>query len=346
VTANCSSTQSSSASSDWDASPVKLRLLAASGLLCWAVALLAANYQGLGDVLSIWFSGRQTSGSTLWGLSMVWCGRIGKLMQFVAGFVVVLDLIGPNRLRAIGERATGQLRDFHAGIILGHEQNVLAELKKHIREQIIRDSYSTNPAIGWSHWRFLVYEAKHPLPDQPWFSQAMVDDLRTEIIGELDTRHTCGTPHQGQVCAKQAEYADERVNRFMRDGLPPRERELLEQWNNVQRQEDTGPISMVMAIFFVCTLGLALVLAVIAKDLPAGIQVAMAVVSFMLSIKVLLRVVTDMTLPLGLRLRAMFVGPVMRFTAKILDHSAPGHQLRRWGFYFFFVGFILDLLAS
>jgi hypothetical protein len=46
----------------------------------------------------------------LWGMPILWWGRIGKLAEFTAGLVVVLDLIGPDRLRAFGlrsqERAT------------------------------------------------------------------------------------------------------------------------------------------------------------------------------------------------------------------------------------------------
>lgn len=40
----------------------------------------------------------------MWGLPLLWWARFGKLLQFVGGIVVVLDLIGPRRLRELGAR--------------------------------------------------------------------------------------------------------------------------------------------------------------------------------------------------------------------------------------------------
>src|SRR5262245_14209686 len=56
----------------------------------------------LWDVWSVWWSGRSAGGMPLWGMTVLWWGRVGKLMQFSAGLTVILDLVGPDRLRHMG----------------------------------------------------------------------------------------------------------------------------------------------------------------------------------------------------------------------------------------------------
>lgn len=46
-----------------------------------------------------WSSGEKLESYVLWGISILWWARFGKIIQFLGGFVVVLDLIGPQRLR-------------------------------------------------------------------------------------------------------------------------------------------------------------------------------------------------------------------------------------------------------
>ncbi|WP_433038610.1 hypothetical protein [Actinomycetospora sp. CA-053990] len=59
---------------------------------------------GLGEALSVWFSGQKLDGMALYGLSTVWWSRIAKIATYAAGLVVVLDIIGPERIRAYGRR--------------------------------------------------------------------------------------------------------------------------------------------------------------------------------------------------------------------------------------------------
>jgi hypothetical protein len=60
------------------------------------------------EALGIWISGRQLDDHTIHGFSIVWIGRMGKLLSFVSGFVIVLDIIGPDRIRAWFERLLGE----------------------------------------------------------------------------------------------------------------------------------------------------------------------------------------------------------------------------------------------
>jgi hypothetical protein len=49
-----------------------------------------------------WASGQPILSHELLGISILWWGRIGEIAVFLGGLTVVLDLIGPERLRAVG----------------------------------------------------------------------------------------------------------------------------------------------------------------------------------------------------------------------------------------------------
>ncbi|SMD16204.1 hypothetical protein [Lentzea albidocapillata] len=144
--------------------------------LAAVATLVAVTHRDIGTVLAIWFSGKQTSGATLWGLSMVWWGRAGKLLQFMAGCVVILDLVGPDRLRAIGARATAEVSDFRAWRSRMHEAGQLLELQRAISEWLITRIGSINKVNGDTRRWQLVRHGSRYLPDQPWFTGPMIED--------------------------------------------------------------------------------------------------------------------------------------------------------------------------
>lgn len=55
-----------------------------------------------------WLSGEKVDNDRLWGRPMLWWARTGKLLQFAAGLTVVLDILGPGRLREFGARLRRQ----------------------------------------------------------------------------------------------------------------------------------------------------------------------------------------------------------------------------------------------
>ncbi|MBF9131908.1 hypothetical protein I0C86_23515 [Plantactinospora sp. S1510] len=63
-----------------------------------------------------WAGGASVSSMPLWGLTVIWWARIGKLLQFAAGLTVVLDLIGPQRLRAFGQSCSSAIQQSAARI--------------------------------------------------------------------------------------------------------------------------------------------------------------------------------------------------------------------------------------
>lgn len=134
----------------------------------------------------------------LWSVDGV-VGRIGKLSQFVAGCVVLLDLIGPDRLRAVGERATSQTQHFRIRVTRARELRPLAKLHLAVRKQVLGEQPF---AAGFARTLALV-RANGPLPAQPWITDAMIDDLYDEMTLELPSQHTCDRPHAGRLCLHQ-----------------------------------------------------------------------------------------------------------------------------------------------
>ncbi|WP_093274283.1 hypothetical protein [Saccharopolyspora shandongensis] len=59
---------------------------------------------GFWEAVGQWWSGKKLEDFTMYGWRMLYWARFGKYLQFVGGLVVVLDLIGPERMRRISTR--------------------------------------------------------------------------------------------------------------------------------------------------------------------------------------------------------------------------------------------------
>ncbi|MGR6923104.1 hypothetical protein ACU635_53370 [[Actinomadura] parvosata] len=59
---------------------------------------------GLLQAWDMWFQNLQVNQHTLYGWSIMALGRAGKVAAFLGGMTVVLDLVGPERLRKFGAR--------------------------------------------------------------------------------------------------------------------------------------------------------------------------------------------------------------------------------------------------
>lgn len=55
------------------------------------------------DVYRVWLSGYPTLDCKLWGLPMLWWGRIGKLVALLSAFAIIVEFAGPTRMRAWGQ---------------------------------------------------------------------------------------------------------------------------------------------------------------------------------------------------------------------------------------------------
>ncbi|MEU5859111.1 hypothetical protein [Nocardiopsis dassonvillei] len=56
----------------------------------------------LTDASTLWWSGQQITDYTLYGIPVLWLGRAGKLLAFLAGTTILLDVIGSARLMTWG----------------------------------------------------------------------------------------------------------------------------------------------------------------------------------------------------------------------------------------------------
>jgi hypothetical protein len=57
------------------------------------------------EAVDRWVDGDPTlRDSYLWGMKVMWWGRLGKLAAFLGGLVTVLDIIGPQRLKEASDR--------------------------------------------------------------------------------------------------------------------------------------------------------------------------------------------------------------------------------------------------
>ncbi|GHF17890.1 hypothetical protein GCM10017786_59490 [Amycolatopsis deserti] len=54
---------------------------------------------GYWDAWTVWWHGRSVASFELWSWPILAWGRLGKGLQFAGGLIVVLDLIGAERLR-------------------------------------------------------------------------------------------------------------------------------------------------------------------------------------------------------------------------------------------------------
>ncbi|MCH8805670.1 MAG: hypothetical protein IH986_06235 [Planctomycetes bacterium] len=59
------------------------------------------------DAWSLWFSTHLDDSFVLWGVKLLWWGRIGKLLQTAAILTVIIELIGAEHLRRFGNDLHG-----------------------------------------------------------------------------------------------------------------------------------------------------------------------------------------------------------------------------------------------
>ena len=64
--------------------------------------MFANSLSELAQAWSQWASGQEVSARLLWGMRILWWGRIAKIVGLVSALTVVVEIVGPTRLRAFG----------------------------------------------------------------------------------------------------------------------------------------------------------------------------------------------------------------------------------------------------
>jgi hypothetical protein len=72
------------------------------------------------DAWSRWASGDpDLKDKLLWGMQILWWGRVGKFAAFVGGLTLILDIIGPERIRQATSRSAKKLREGTSLLVVG-----------------------------------------------------------------------------------------------------------------------------------------------------------------------------------------------------------------------------------
>jgi hypothetical protein len=62
------------------------------------------------DAWSSWSSGNTIGDDTLWGVKILWWGRIGKIVMALSALTIIAEIVGPERIRAVGKALRGTFR--------------------------------------------------------------------------------------------------------------------------------------------------------------------------------------------------------------------------------------------
>jgi len=79
---------------------------------------------------SNWASGNSVANSDLWGHSVMFWGRVGKVAQFFGAMAVVAELIGPERLRKFGRSLHSAFSYDALGIELRYSRDYLSTWRR------------------------------------------------------------------------------------------------------------------------------------------------------------------------------------------------------------------------
>ena len=73
------------------------------------------NSVSLFEAWAVWARGEETKNLLLWSMQIIWWGRIGKVIQFFAAFVLLFEVAGPEILKfgeSLHEREKTKLAKF------------------------------------------------------------------------------------------------------------------------------------------------------------------------------------------------------------------------------------------
>jgi hypothetical protein len=114
---------------------------------------------GWWDVWMSWWSGQVGGGAHLWGIPIFWWGRLGKVAQFTAGLVIVLDLVGSERLLHGAKYARQASAAFKRGLDSGFAGFWTDWYDDERRAGIqLGATIASVMAAGALLWRFVPYE--------------------------------------------------------------------------------------------------------------------------------------------------------------------------------------------
>jgi len=287
------------------------------------------------DAWSQW-AAESTVRRPLWGTSMLRWGRVGKLLEFVGGLAVVLDLVKTESLRRFGERASGWWHG-HSGDSRLVSLIRTWRLAKRIHATLF-DSTSTyvdGKPLTYSYQR----REPSPLEEPPAFIDP--DELRA-LQSDLQ-RLVNAVPPSYDLASRAWRVTYVKIFDFIHDRAPQNRRirsKIFRRVALLERLVDWNPGILLGLIFFL-VLWVPQVIRDAQHPVLAGFAAAalliIAPLAFFTFDYVLVTIVAAVAWPLS---------GLVRLVAWLLDRQRPAHILRVLAFICFVVGFQFDLLSS
>jgi hypothetical protein len=308
-----------------------------------AVMVVAAESGALGQYLhawKVWLSGRTTGGLVLAGHSLLYWGRLGKLLEFVAGLVVVFDFVDPERVRQRG-------RDAQLSRQAG--RSALTRLRS-LRRAYAMEKSLVNSAVGI---------VKVDEPSKVWLltgwpilrlPQFAVAGFTTEEV-ELFHREAISAEQRRRIGDTAAPSVQELARSHVAARLDePQRSAYMAAAAATSRTAQRAALVLVAVSFSVIFLVLGLG-QMFAPDGEPSVRIALANAACIIAVAA---IVTALVLAHGgemLVMRTRMVTSAVAYaafaiTAAGLDKANPDHAFRKLALLLFIVGFQLDLLAS
>ncbi|GAA2195409.1 hypothetical protein [Micromonospora lupini] len=282
------------------------------------------------DVVDAWFAGRPTENLELFGLTMVFWGRLGKSLLYLAGLTVILDLADPDKLRARGRQA------------IERTQRLLGQTRR--KRQVARLVGIQEIAIGGfvqvvhRHGLFLVTRPPAAVPTRLRLDLDQYREFHSTVIAALPSKHDCQRPHGRHVCAQQFEYAVRQINDLIAEQLHADERDLI--LDVEASRTSIWPLLILPAVTF-GGIGGARALSTSGSVGPWLFVGVLVVFLFTFAVFAF-----PETRPLTSAAAYRVWGALLSGYGGMLDQTRPLNLLRRVAAGLFVIGGLLDLLAS
>ncbi|WP_229402252.1 hypothetical protein [Micromonospora okii] len=280
------------------------------------------------DVLRLWWDGKQTSDVVVWGHSMLIWGRVGKVIQLVAGGVVVLDLLSPAWFRRCGNALQSWSRLFSRRSVERRALRQIVRLREEVGRDFLHDrSFATGPTSGVV-WVVLVPASPTRVPDGIRLSLEAYRSHHRQVIEDVMREHTCTDP-RNSTCGKLQVDVWRRIDELVEAQRPPEERHLVER----AAEAEIGSYGAVIG----SAIGMVVLFIGIAReDMRFAVPGAL-LMPLSWSWRVRLTMST---------LSHRLVGGLQRAVGRDLHEPRPLIWLRWLAFLFLIFGTVLDLLAS
>jgi hypothetical protein len=278
------------------------------------------------NVVAAWWDGRQTTDMEVFGWKMLYYGRAGKIMLLVAGLAVIFDLLKPETVIRWG--AASQERAKRALSRGRHNREAVRLAALH---EAVVAAAMTRTAIHARGKAIVRYDIREEAPEQvPEGLGVTLDAYRRfhrDLIDELSAQDTDENRYA---------HVRRRADALLADHLPGDDRGALATARRAA--DDVGCL----------WLGLVILLGGVGYVFASVRTADPAVPLLVLVVTTGLFVVTAFPAPrlLAVSLLWRLAGRIARSLAATLRRTRPFHVFRWAAFALFFVGSLVDLLAS